>query len=451
MTSIHQPPSARFPGPLSKAMLDELARYVITDPFPFAVDLAASRGMWLATVDGDRLFDWTGLYASHLLGYNHPRLSEPDYVRRLVVAANTKMCNPDYLTRECLDYYRLIHELAPVCMRNPRLEVYTVNSGAEAVENMMKYLINLHDQKLLQTGRLPTARRFLYFDQAFHGRTVFALNVTQMAHDPVVTKDFHGFVPGNIQVEFPAVHAHMPADEQSRITRKCLDTVEDFLRRYAGEIVGIIIEPIQGAGGHRVAQPEFFRGLSELAHRYEVGLGFDEVQTAGGPCGAFFAIDLFDLPHPPQAVATAKKLGNGVVYMLRPMEDRGVLDSTWGGALADMVRFVEEMKIVREERLIEQTPAKAGHLCRRLDDLCARYPDRIFNRRGLGLYQGFSLPSRAMKARLLDIALEEQDLLMIGAGIDSIRLRPTLDVTHDEIDLFADRLEAALRQLRIRN
>ena len=105
-----------------------------------------------------------------------------------------------------------------------------------------------------------------------------------------------------------------------------------------------------------MALPRFFRALSELAHKYDTFLGFDEVQTAGGQAGTFWAIDQFDLPHPPQAVASAKKLGCGVVYMLYPMEDHGVLDSTWGGHLADMVRFVQEMKIVRREKLIEAVP-----------------------------------------------------------------------------------------------
>ena len=84
-----------------------------------------------------------------------------------------------------------------------------------------------------------------------------------------------------------------------------------------------MVEPIQGAGGHRVAEPEFFRRLSALAHQYGVSLGFDEVQTAGGQTGTFFAIDQFDLPHPPTAVAVAKKLGNGAIYMLKPMDDIG--------------------------------------------------------------------------------------------------------------------------------
>ncbi len=92
-------------------------------PFPFVVDLAQSQGMTLATVDGDRLTDWCGLYGSKLLGYNHPHLNTPDYVREIVLAANNKMANPDFLTPQCLDYYRLLHRLAPKCMAGNRVEV----------------------------------------------------------------------------------------------------------------------------------------------------------------------------------------------------------------------------------------------------------------------------------------------------------------------------------------
>jgi len=351
---------AMFPGPKSQQMLDELAQYVVASPQPFVLDLARCSGMWLATVDGQRIFDWAGYYASKLLGHNHPGLQEPEYLARLGRAANNKAANPDFLTPECLAYYRHLHEVAPVCMRNERLEVYAVNSGAEAVENMMKYLLNLHNETLCSRGMYSGVRRFLYFDGAFHGRTVFALNVTQQEHDPMVTKDFRGIVPGNTQVPFPSVDRSQPESWNLARMEHSLEIISDWLKQYRGEMVAIVVEPIQGAGGQRVARPEFFRRLSQLAHEHDVFLGFDEVQTAGGQTGTMFAIDQFDLPCPPQAVAVAKKFGNGAVYMLYPMKDRGVLDSTWGGSLADMVRWVQEIKIVRREKLIERVPRKAA-------------------------------------------------------------------------------------------
>jgi L-lysine 6-transaminase len=441
------PGRARFPGPASAAMLAELGRYVIADVFPFVVDLERCEGMWLGTVDGQRIFDWSGYYASKLIGHNHPGLRDPDYVRRLAQAANNKMPNPDFLTPECLEYYRTIHRLAPRCMRNPKLEVYTVNSGAEAVENMMKYLVNLfHQRHGKQEGHGEPAR-FLYFEHAFHGRTVFALNITQTL-DPVATKDFHGFIPGNLQVPFPAVNTSESPELNRERTTEALQTVEHLLTRHPGEVVAIIVEPLQGAGGHRVAEPEFFQGLSDLAHQHGIFLGFDEVQTAGGPTGEVFMVDQLNLPHPPQAVATAKKFGAGVIYMLHPMDDKGVLDSTWGGTLADMVRFVQEMKIVEREGLIPAAVTKGGKLAHGLRELAARHPKLMSNVRGMGLYQGFSLASPELRTRFKQNALQQEGLLLLGAGATSIRVRPNLSVTENEIELFVEMAGRCLERLK---
>ena len=436
-----------YPGPRSAELLEQLKQFVIADPWPFVVDLEQSSGMWLATVDGQRLLDWAGYYGSKLLSHNHPALQEAGYLRRLALAANNKVANPDFLTVECLEYYKLLYKLAPACMRSVTLEVYAVNSGAEAVENMMKYFINQHAQEQAQRGDVGACRRFIYFDRAFHGRTVFALIVTRLEHDPIVTRGFSGFVPGNIQIPFPHVDASRPDEDNQREVQRSLELVEDCLRRYRGEVVGIIVEPIQGAGGHRVSLPEFFQGLSELAHTYETRLGFDEVQTAGGQTGTVFAIDQFDLPYPPDAVAVAKKFGNGAVYMRQPMADHGVLDSTWGGTLADMVRFVQEWSVVTREGLIEQVPAKAEALVKGLNRLTSKYGELIFNVRGMGLYQGFSLRDPADRNLLKEIALQQESLLLLSAGTQTLRLRPMLDVTVDDIQLMLEKLDRSLAAL----
>ena len=439
-------PSRHITGPVGDAFIAELGKYVIADVHPFVLDLARCDGMWLATVDGGKVFDWTGFYASRLLGYNHPAMQEPDYVRRLVLAANIKTANPDFLTPECVEYYRTIHRLAPRCMRNPKLEVYAVNSGAEAIENMMKYFINLFHQSRGHKAMPGEHARFIYFQKAFHGRTVFALNVTQTA-DPVVTKDFHGLMPHNLSAPFPEINNSAPAAENRARTHESLVIVEKMLKQFAGEIVGIIAEPLQGAGGHRAAEPEFFQGLSRLAHEHKVFLGFDEVQTAGGPTGEVFMADQLDLPHPPQAIAVAKKFGCGVVYMLEPMQDHGVLDSTWGGALADMVRFVQEMKIVERENLIPLAKQNGERLATGLRALEQKFGNVIFNVRGQGLYQGFSTRTPEQCDQLAESALRDEGLLLLTAGKNNIRLRPNLSVTAADIERLLAMLDRSFARL----
>lgn len=427
-------------------MLLELGKYVIAEPYPFAVDLEKSHGMTLVTVDGQELFDWAGYYGSKLIGHNHPGLYEPEYLKRLSRAANNKVANPDFVTQECLDYYRLVYENAPQVMKNPKLEIYVVNSGAEAVENMMKYLVAKYNQKCMSQGRIPGNRRFIYFDRAFHGRTVFALGVTQTV-DPVATKDFVGLSnSGNLKLPFPSFDSRLSHEENLTVVEKCLEQVESVLQQMSDDIVGIITEPIQGAGGNRTALPEFFQGLSRLAHKYGVFMAYDEVQTGLGATGKMWAIDHFDLPYPPMAIASGKKWGNGLVFMLEPLEDVGVLDSTWGGNLADMVRVCREMEIVVSENLIENAALRGQEISEGLLRLTEKY-DFMYNVRGMGLYQGFSLDTDERKAALSKVAREEFGLLLLGAGSRSIRTRPNLGVTSDEVGRFLTLLDGALSRV----
>jgi L-lysine 6-transaminase len=424
-------------------MLLELGKYVIAEPYPFALDLEKGHGMTLVTVDGQELFDWAGFYGSKLIGHNHPGLQEPAYLKRLLVAANNKIANPDFVTQECLDYYRLVYESAPKVMANPKLEVYVVNSGAEAIENMMKYMVAKYNLKCMSQGKIPGSRRFVYFDRAFHGRTVFALGVTQTI-DPVATKDFVGLsTSGNIKLPFPSFDSRKSHTENLSNSIKSLEQLESVLQLMADDIVGIIIEPIQGAGGNRVAQPEFFRGLSELCHKYGVYMAYDEVQTGLGATGKMWAIDHFDLPYPPLAVASGKKWGNGLIYMLEPLEDVGVLDSTWGGSLVDMVRVCREMEIIREEKLIENAVHVGAILESKLKELEAEF-SFMENVRGMGLYQGFSLDTPERKGKLVKTARDRFGLLLLGAGNRSIRTRPNLSVTIEDTHRFIDLLRQSL-------
>lgn len=428
-------------------MLGELSGYVVTTPLPFVLDLERCHGMTLVTADGQELFDWAGYYGSKLIGHNHPGLYEPEYLRRLSRAANNKVANPDFLTEECLAYYRMLHEVAPESMRGPNLEVYAVNSGAEAVENMMKYMVSKFNAKRSRQGKSVATRRFIYFDKAFHGRTVFALGVTQTI-DTVATKDFLGLAnSGNMKLPFPSVGSSDRESAKLAKTEMALKMVESVLEQMADEIVGIIVEPIQGAGGQRVALPQFFRGLSELAHQHDVYLAFDEVQTGLGPTGKMFAIDHFDLPYPPIAVASGKKFGCGVIFMLEPLEEVGVLDSTWGGTLADMVRVVQEVEIVERENLIERASVNGERLHRGLLRLAEKHPEWIAHVRGMGLYQGFSTGSPERKAALIAHALQRHGLLLLGAGTMSIRTRPNLSVTAEDVDRFLDLLDACVTEL----
>ena len=171
------------------------------------------------------------------------------------------------------------------------------------------------------------------------------------------------------------------------------------------------------------------------------------MQTAGGQTGAFFAVDSYDLPYPPQAIASGKKLANGVIYMLYPMEDKGILDSTWGGNLADMVRFCQEMKVVEDGNYLNEVEPKTQVLLEGLNMLKKKYPEKIKNIRGMGLYQGFSLVKPERLSELIEYAQDNEHLILLEAGTDSVRFRPTLDVTVAEIKQMVEILDRCLYAL----
>lgn len=428
----------------AQSLLGDIRRLGIMEPRDFVISLERSQGMWLATSRGP-LFDWAGYYGAKLIGHNHPGYSDANYLRRLLVAANNKVANPDFVTEYLVDYYRFLHRIAPKCMANPDLRVYTVNSGAEAVENALKYCINrFYHTRKPRPGTPQGGPIFMMFDGGFHGRTVYALNMTDMPHNRTATRDYHGVVRGQIKSLFPAFDSDADDMSNTHMVDVALHLAREYLTFNYEQLAGIIVEPMQGAGGHRVAMKEFFRGLSLLSAEFDVPLIFDEVQTAGGQTGTIWMCDQFDLPHPPECVVSAKKTGCGVVYMRTLIRDAGVLDSTWSGHLVDMVRVPHEFKIIEHEKLIEAVPEKTTQLHEGLRQLQGKHMDVISNVRGAGLYQGFTMPSKEARDTFIARALNEQNLLVLSAGVDSVRVRPSLSVTSDDIDQLLKKLGSLL-------
>lgn len=421
-----------FPGPVSAPLIEEFSRYGVVEPRKYVIDLAACSGMKIVTIDGQEIIDWAGFYGSKLLGHNHPIYADESFQRKLLTVATNKVANPDFVTPELIEYYRFLHQNAPKGMTNPNMRVYTLNSGAEAIENALKFCVAKWHAK---SPRATTRPKFMSFYGGFHGRTVYALHVTDMPHNPSATRDYHELLDEPVRVPFPV--------QDMNSISIAIDMIKQELRRNAGNLAGIIVEPMQGAGGHNVTSPIFFQALSQLAHDHDVPLIIDEVQTGGGQCDAMWMSDTFDMPHPPTCVASAKKLGCGVLYMIDQMPDAGVLDSTWSGHLVDMVRVVHEYQHVHREGLITVARARAKTLRGALLELQARH-SVVSNIRGCGLYQGFSVGSQDIKSELITRALEQESLLLLGAGTETIRFRPNICVTVADIEDLTQRLDRLL-------
>ena len=119
------------------------------------------------------------------------------------------------------------------------------------------------------------------------------------------------------------------------------------------------------------------------------------------------------------------------------------INSTWGGNLVDMVRSRRILEIIESDDLMVRA-AKAGrYLLDRLEELAAEFPGIVLDVRGRGLMCAFSLPGTAQRDELVR-RLWDRRVVMLASGADSVRFRPALTVSREEIDAAVAAVRDAL-------
>lgn len=264
-------------------------------------------GPFCTDVDGNVLLDFTSHVAAAPLGYNNPaireRLEAFDLVDPLKIAGQDFYVSgggpPD--DPELPGPTQLMDRLVAMTDQYDMDRVFLSNSGAEAVENAIKicYAAGGH--------------RGFTFDGAFHGRTLGALSLNR-------SKAVHrtGFpeIPGVISVPYPTTDEEY--DTRWRTDGPGGNVIADALHPDRGvidpnEVAYVIIEPIQGEGGYRVAHPEFARDLEALRERYGLRVIADEIQSGLGRTGELWAVDHLELT--PDVIASGKGLRVGATIL----------------------------------------------------------------------------------------------------------------------------------------
>jgi L-lysine 6-transaminase len=203
------------------------------------------------------------------------------------------------------------------------------------------------------------------------------------------------------------------------------------------DICAIIIEPIQSEGGDNHFRKEFLQELRKIADKQEVMLIFDEVQNGVGLSGKFWAYEHFGVV--PDLLCFGKKMQVCGVMSTKRVDEvpdncfttPGRLNSTWGGNLADMVRATKIMEIIAKDKLVQNSAKQGAYILKQLEKLAKKR--KITNIRGRGLQCAFDLPTAKERDELIKKALEN-NLLLIGAGETSIRMRPSLIIKKYHID-----------------
>ena len=410
-----------------------LKQYMLADGFEFVPDLKNSHGIYLVDEKtGDSYIDFFTFFASSPLGLNHPKLLNAK--DELTAVAVNKPSNSDIFTTYMAEFVDTFGSIAkPDYMKY----LFFISGGTLAVENGLKVAFDWKVQKNFAKGyKEEKGQQVIHFKQAFHGRSGYTLSLTNT--EPNKIKYFPRFNWPRItnpKITFP-LDLHL--DEVIKSEQKTVDEIYTAIKNNPDDIAVIIIEPIQGEGGDNFFRKEFFEKLREIADENEILLMFDEVQTGFGLTGKFWAAEHYVKPD---IIAFGKKAqicGITVSDRIDDIDEHcfrkpSRINSTWGGNLVDMVRSKHILRTMEEENLVENSRVVGEHLLSQLKEIQKDFPNTVSNARGLGLMCSFDLPTTETRNRFKDTCLREK-LIILGCGEKSIRFRPPLNITKDEID-----------------
>jgi L-lysine 6-transaminase len=437
---------------------ETIAGHMLADGFDIVLDLEKSKGARLYDSRGGRyILDFFTCFASSPIGFNHPRLTEPAFIERLGRVSVNKPSNSDLYTVEMAAFVETFGTLAAP----PELpNLFFISGGALAVENALKTAFDWKVRKNIASGvndpDTPEwelkGTQVIHFQQCFHGRTGYTLPMTN-TFDPRKTQYFPKFRWPRVlnpKCRFPLEGKNL--DNVVAAENESVDQIGKAIADNPHDIAAMIIEPIQGEGGDNHFRPEFLRKLRSIADENDVMLIFDEVQTGMGLTGTMWAFQQTGMI--PDIVAFGKKSQVcGIMVSERVREAEGNvfevssrINSTWGGNLTDMVRCQRYLEVMDEENLLENAAAMGGRLLEGLDSVAASAGDKVSNVRGRGLMCAFDLPMTETRNAFLT-KLRQHGTMALPCGAVTVRFRPPLSITSDEIDEGVDAVDKAVKAL----
>ena len=360
-----------------------------------------AQGAYLWDKQGEEYLDFYGGHAVISIGHTHPHYVEKitDQLSKIGFYSNAVINGLQVELAEKLGELSGYEDY----------ELFLCNSGAEANENALKLAS-------FTTGR----ERILAMKGAFHGRTSMAVAVTDnpKIQAPVNKSDKVSFVELN---DIEAMRA-----ELSR-------------REYAA----LIIEPIQGVNGIKVATVEYLQAAREACKEYGTLLIMDEIQAGSGRSGRYFAHQWADIKA--DIITLAKGIANGFpvgAVMISPEIPawKGMLGTTFGGSHLACAAAIAVADVMKSENLVANAEKMGEAIINGIKGVSG-----IKDIRGRGLMIGIDLSVPQAEFRRL---LREKYHIMTGlSGEWTLRLLPPLMITQKEVDRFVEAFRLTAEEL----
>jgi len=288
-------------------------------------------------------------------------------------------------------------------------KVFFCNSGSETIEAAIKF------------ARASTKKsKVICAIRGFHGKTMGALAATwekeyQIPFMPML----QGFV-------------HTPFNNFEK-----LESVVD------DDTSAVLLEVIQGEGGVRIGDKNYFKKVRKLCNDRKIILIIDEVQTGFGRTGKMFACEHYDVT--PDILCLAKSIAGGIPMGAVLCNDNIKIPkkshtSTFGGNPVACAAGLASIEFIEKENLPQKAAILGEYFLKGLQEIQKNCP-RIVEIRGMGLMIGIELNE---KAGPYINPLMEKGIIVLLAGPRVIRLLPPLVITKDEIDIVLKAINEVL-------
>ena len=377
---------------------------------PLPISFTHGEGIWVYDDKGKAYLDAYSGIAVTGLGHAHPDVTKTIQAQAAKIIHTSNMVHIP-------EQEILAQKLSQLTGMS---QFFFSNSGAEANEAAFKLSRLYGHQKGIKTPSV------IVMEGAFHGRTMAALSASGSRK---VQAGFEPLVPGFVRAPFNDLEA--------------LDTIA----RNRGDIVAVIVEPIQGEGGIKVANEAYLRGLARVCEQNDWLLIFDEIQTGNARTGKLYAY--MDADIQPDIVTTAKGLGNGMPIGACMMHGKaadlfkpGHHGSTFGGNPLACATASTVLEVIEKDNICDLVRQNSQYLREQLSAKLSTHA-AVKNIRGKGYMIGIELDRPAADMRQVGLS---NGLLFNVTAEKVIRLLPALIMTQSDVDELVHRLVTTLDQ-----
>ena len=386
-----------IPGPKSRKLVDKFKNITYDSTFTYPLVFKTGRGCVIEDIDGIEFLDFTSNIGSCPLGYSYPDILDVIKEYSSSERGVHKIAGQDFY---CEEHFDIASKLLSISKKNSK--VFFINSGAEAVENAIKIAYK-------KMGPLIG----ISCNGDFHGRTLGALSFT-------MSKEIQ-------KTNFP----ELPVKRIKFCTSESdpeINQLESLIKEY--KVAFIITEIIQGEGGLNVASKLFIHHIRKLADEYKVPLIFDEVQSGMGRTGKWWAYEHYGVEPDIMTVAKALQVGATVYDKDYDPPEPGVLSSTWGGgSRIDMAIGTKIIEIILKNNLLSNSQKIGDVLLKNFVDIVGI--NGLIDARGIGLMIGLEFDTKVTRDFIVN-SLFKKGLLILPAGMKSIRIMPPLIINEEE-------------------